>query len=77
VLCWIKKKSKAIGFYSEYIREELTMVEHVTQPIQTVLPSPPKELPLIEEREIKAILYLGLRGDISLPIEERKVDIFA
>jgi hypothetical protein len=53
------------------------MVEHISQPVQTVLPSPPKEVPLIEERDIKVILYLGLRGDVSLPIEERKVDIFA
>jgi hypothetical protein len=72
----VKKKSKAIRFYSEYRSEELFMVDHVTQPVQTVFPSPPRDVPLIEEREIKAILYLGLRGDVSLPIEERKVDIF-
>lgn len=32
---------------------------------------------LIEPKEIKAILYLGLRGEISLPVEKHRVDILA
>lgn len=36
-----------------------------------------KELPLIESRDIKAILYLGIRGNITLPEEKHKVDISA
>ncbi len=32
---------------------------------------------LIESRDIKAILYLGIRGEISLPIEKHEVDILA
>lgn len=32
---------------------------------------------LIESRDIKAILYLGIRGKISLPIEKHEVDILA
>jgi hypothetical protein len=51
------------------------MVEHITQPIQTLPPVPKKEVPIIDERAMKQILYLGLRGDVSLPVEERKVDI--
>ncbi|MBN2050970.1 MAG: hypothetical protein JW760_11030 [Spirochaetales bacterium] len=38
---------------------------------------PAKEASLIELDEIKAILYLGLRGEVSLPTEDRKVDILA
>ena len=38
---------------------------------------PVKEPSLIKLEDIKAILYLGLRGDISLPVENRKVDILA
>ena len=53
------------------------MVEQVNQPVFYIPTPPAKEIPLIDEREIKAILYLGLRGDISLPVEERKVDILA
>ena len=37
----------------------------------------PKELPLIDSRDIKAILYLGIRGKITLPEEKHKVDISA
>jgi len=41
-------------------------------------PRPPdREIPLIEARDIKAILYLGIRGEIALPIEKHKVDIIA
>ena len=34
-----------------------------------------KTQPIIEPVDIKAILYLGLRGDVSLPEQEHKVDI--
>jgi hypothetical protein len=45
---------------------------------QTVLPpSPRREIPLIDAKDIKAILYLGIRGKVSLPVEKRKVDILA
>jgi hypothetical protein len=30
---------------------------------------------LIDLKDIKAILYLAIRGDISLPVEEHEVDI--
>ncbi len=53
------------------------MVGQVTAPTQDIRISPPPKPPLIGEREIKAILYMGLRGEIALPIEERKVDILA
>jgi hypothetical protein len=36
-----------------------------------------KDIPLIEPKDIKAILYLGLRGEVSLPLEEHSVDIHA
>ena len=52
------------------------MVGQITQPIQPQMPVNPAAQPqLIEAQDIKAILYLGLRGDISLPIETHKVDI--
>ncbi len=51
------------------------MVEPITQPLPTVPVAPLREVPLIDERAIKMILYLGLRGEVSLPAEERKVDI--
>ena len=42
---------------------------------------PPKsaerDIPLIDPEDIKAILYLGIRGEIALPIENHKVDILA
>lgn len=34
-------------------------------------------MPLIDARDIKAILYLGIRGEIALPIEKHEVDILA
>ena len=43
------------------------------QPPQT----PSRDLPLIDAEDIKAILYLGIRGEIALPIEKHKVDILA
>ena len=53
------------------------MVAQVTAQTQQQIPMPPiQKPPLIEEHDIKAILYVGLRGEISLPIENRKVDIF-
>ena len=36
-----------------------------------------KEPQLIEARDIKAMLYLGLRGEIALPLENHEVDILA
>lgn len=47
--------------------------------IQTLEPRkmPVKDPSLIKLEDIKAILYLGLRGNISLPEESRKVDILA
>ena len=39
--------------------------------------SPEREMPLIDSNEIKAILYLGIRGEIALPVEKHKVDIIA
>ena len=38
---------------------------------------PEREMPLIDPKEIKAILYLGIRGEIALPVEKHKVDILA
>ena len=38
---------------------------------------PEREIPLIDAEDIKAILYLGIRGEIALPIENHKVDILA
>ena len=46
---------------------------HITQ-IQPPK-SPGREIPLIDAEDIKAILYLGIRGEIALPIEKRQVDI--
>ena len=37
--------------------------------------APDREIDLIDIKEIKAILYLGLRGNIALPEEEHEVDI--
>lgn len=34
-----------------------------------------QDYPLIASEDIKAILYMGIRGEISLPIEEHDVDI--
>ena len=48
--------------------------------VQIQIPSgkqPRQDLPLIDAQEIKAILYLGLRGTVSLPIEKHEVDILA
>ena len=39
--------------------------------------TPVRESPLIDAEDIKAILYLGIRGEIALPMEKRKVDILA
>ena len=47
--------------------------------IQQIQPphSPDREAPLIDAEDIKAILYLGIRGEIALPMEKHKVDILA
>ena len=49
---------------------------------QTVAQQPAQQTPaqdaaIIGANEIKAILYLGIRGKISLPVETHKVDVFA
>ena len=48
-------------------------------PIKTAPPSPPpKSLeppPLIDGDVVKAILYLGIMGDVKLPGSEKQVDI--
>ena len=50
-------------------------------PIQMAQIQPPRtpdrEIPLIDAEDIKAILYLGIRGEIALPMERHKVDIYA
>lgn len=39
---------------------------------------PPEEMPVIDEKAIKSILYLGLRGEIKIqPEQEHTVDTFA
>lgn len=53
------------------------MVAQVTAPAQQIHTPPSQKPTLIEEHDIKAILYVGLRGEIALPVENRKVDIFA
>jgi hypothetical protein len=39
--------------------------------------SPEHDMPLIDAEDIKAILYLGIRGEITLPVEKHEVDILA
>ncbi len=53
------------------------MIESIinTQPITHKAPRP--ERALIDLRQIKAILYLTIRGEVTIPVEERKVDILA
>ena len=41
----------------------------------TVVNRARKDSQVINPVDIKAILYLGLRGDVSLPAPEHKVDI--
>ena len=54
------------------------MVENI-QVMQESLPQHNSMRPqqLIEPKEIKAILYMGLRGEIALPVEKHQVDILA
>jgi len=51
---------------------ETVQLPHI-QPPKT----PEREIPLIDPEDIKAILYLGIRGEIALPIENHEVDILA
>ena len=53
-------------------------VEGITQ-LQTMYnPPPPEEIPVIDEKAIKSILYLGLRGELKIqPEKEHTVDTFA
>lgn len=54
------------------------MVESIRLLQTQITQSQPVEEPqLIEARDIKAILYLGLRGEITLPLEDHEVDILA
>ncbi len=54
------------------------MVEQIQSQIQVQYPQiSGRELPIIEPREMKAILYLGIRGELALPVEKHKVDIYA
>ena len=48
---------------------------HATQPIISKAPQP--DAALIDLKQIKAILYLALRGEVSLPVEDHEVDILA
>jgi len=51
------------------------MIDSVNQ-IQIINPRTVNIEPtLIELKEIKAILYLALRGEVALPIEDHEVDI--
>jgi CheY-specific phosphatase CheX len=43
-------------------------------PVETVKQQPKVESTLIEVDDIKAILALGIRGEISIDSEEHKVD---
>lgn len=43
-------------------------------PTPQTIPDPP---PLIKGDEIKAILYLGIKGEVILPAPSRSVDILA
>jgi hypothetical protein len=55
------------------------MTIEMVRPADFQLPTktPPREYPLIDEKDIRAILYLGIRGKVSLPVEDHKVDILA
>lgn len=35
----------------------------------------PREFALIDAKDIRAILFLGIRGEVSVPVEDHKVDI--
>ncbi len=36
-----------------------------------------KDLHVIDPKDLKALLYVGIRGDLALPIEDHAVDTFA
>ncbi len=44
-------------------------------PAQTPALQPDRNAQVIDSNEIKAILYLGIRGKIELPVEQHKVDV--
>jgi hypothetical protein len=44
---------------------------------QNVQPHADTQSYVINSNEIRAILYLGIRGKISLPVEHHKVDVLA
>lgn len=53
------------------------MVGQIQITSQPIRPVSANQDALIEPRDIKAILYLGLRGEVVLPDDSRKVDILA
>lgn len=50
-------------------------VVHNTQQTISRVATPDIKPALIDLRDIKAILYLAIRGNISLPVEDHEVDI--
>ncbi len=52
-------------------------VDPIQIPTVQLPKAPVRDIPLIDVKDIKAILYLGIRGDIALPMEKHKVDILA
>ena len=48
-----------------------------TAEIQPPPKAPPREDYLIDAKDIRAILYLGIRGEVTLPVEKHEVDILA
>ena len=61
----MRNGDKAMNVEIPVIGQEQDIQKHSQKPQST----------LIKSRDIKAILYLGIRGKISLPIEKHKVDI--
>jgi hypothetical protein len=55
------------------------MVEGITRHDMSLPRMPQAEPALIKENEIKAILYLGIIGEVTLPVDKEKheVDILA
>ncbi|MCF7927535.1 MAG: hypothetical protein K9L68_00465 [Spirochaetales bacterium] len=51
--------------------------QSVMPPIQNMGHREAPRFTLIEARDMKALLYVGIRGEISLPVEKHTVDTFA
>ena len=60
----------------DFDKGDLMRIANDTQPVMQIRQNR-NNVPLIESRDIKAILYLGIRGEIALPEEKHKVDISA